>query len=374
MADDRFIETFREEALELLGTLEHNLLELEENPHDPELVSAVFRVMHTIKGSAGMFGLERISGFAHQVESILTALREGRLAVSRDLINKTLESRDMILAMLDDPLACAGPVTPEDASFLEAFRAVVGVSEDKKEEKTSENKKEQSAFPRVWRIHFAPGKDAFRSGANPLSTIQELTGLGETVVVPVVDNLPTLADINPEDCVTAWEIFLATTATENEIRDVFIFMEGVAEINITCLNDLIDENTPESKKLGELLVKEKLVKPVDLQIALEEQNHLKKAQRLRTTAADMSTIRVKSEKLDELMALVGELVTNHARIQQSVSLSSGNDELVAVVEQFGRLADELRNNTMSIRMVPIGTTFTSFKRLVHDLSAELGKK
>jgi two-component system chemotaxis sensor kinase CheA len=399
MADDRFIETFREEALELLGTLEHNLLELEENPHDPELVSAVFRVMHTIKGSAGMFGLERISGFAHQVESILTALREGRLAVSRDLINKTLESRDMILAMLDDPLACAGPVTPEDASFLEAFRAVVGVSEDKKEEKTSENKKEQSAFPRVWRIHFAPGKDAFRSGANPLSTIQELTGLGETVVVPVVDNLPNLTDINPEDCVTAWEIFLTTTATENEIRDVFIFMEGVAEINITCLNDLIDENTPESKKLGEilvekgvidqdrlehvlktqkkigeLLVKEKLVKPVDLQIALEEQNHLKKAQRLRTTAADMSTIRVKSEKLDELMALVGELVTNHARIQQSVSLSSGNDELVAVVEQFGRLADELRNNTMSIRMVPIGTTFTSFKRLVHDLSAELGKK
>lgn len=374
MADDRFIETFREEALELLGTLEHNLLELEENPHDPELVSAVFRVMHTIKGSAGMFGLERISGFAHQVESILTALREGRLEVSRDLINKTLESRDMILAMLDDPLACAGPVTPEDASFLEAFRVVVGVSEDKKEEKTSENKKEQSAFPRVWRIHFAPGKDAFRSGANPLSTIQELTGLGETVVVPVVDNLPTLADINPEDCVTAWEIFLTTTATENEIRDVFIFMEGVAEINITCLNDLIDENTPESKKLGELLVKEKLVKPVDLQIALEEQNHLKKAQRLRTTAADMSTIRVKSEKLDELMALVGELVTNHARIQQSVSLSSGNDELVAVVEQFGRLADELRNNTMSIRMVPIGTTFTSFKRLVHDLSAELGKK
>ena len=147
MADDRFIETFREEALELLGTLEHNLLELEENPHDPELVSAVFRVMHTIKGSAGMFGLERISGFAHQVESILTALREGRLEVSRDLINKTLESRDMILAMLDDPLACAGPVTPEDASFLEAFRAVVGVSEDKKGRKNFRKQERTVCIP-----------------------------------------------------------------------------------------------------------------------------------------------------------------------------------------------------------------------------------
>ncbi len=399
MADERFIETFREEALELLGTLENNLLELEENPRDPELVSAVFRVMHTIKGSAGMFGLERISGFAHQVESILTALREGRLDVSSELIEKTLEGRDKVLAMLDDPSTCTGPVTNEDADFLESFRALVGIAEEKKETEQVETNKDRLAFPQVWRIHFAPGKDAFRFGANPLSTIQELSGLGETVVVPVMSKLPGLADMDPEDCVTAWEIFLTTTATENELRDVFIFMEGVAEIDITCLNELIDENTPENKKLGEilvekgvidqarlehvlktqkrigeLLVKEKLVKPADLQLALEEQNHMKKAKRLRTTATDMSTIRVKSEKLDELMALVGELVTNHARIQQSVRLSSGNDELVAVVEQFGRLADELRNNTMSIRMVPIGTTFTSFKRLVHDLSAELGKK
>ena len=400
MADDRFIETFREEALELLGTLEHTLLELEENPRDKELVSAVFRVMHTIKGSAGMFALERISGFAHQVESILTALREGRLEVSRALIDKTLDSRDMILEMLDDTALCSGPLTPDDALFLESFRAVVGMGEEKlAEEKAAEKKTPEPEFPQVWRIHFAPGSDAFLHGANPLSTIHELKGLGETVVIPVVADLPELSGLDPEQCVTAWEIFITTTASENELRDVFIFMEGLAEIDIRCLTDLIDENTPVTKKLGEilvekgvvdpdrldhvlksqkrigeLLVEEKLVKPVDLKIALEEQTQMKKAQRLRNTAADMSTIRVKSEKLDELMALVGELVTIHARIQQSVSSFSGTDEMVAVVEQFGRLADELRSNTMSIRMVPIGTTFTSFKRLVHDLSAELGKK
>ena len=380
MADDRFIDTFREEALELLGTLENNLLDLEDNPQDKELVSAVFRVMHTIKGSAGMFGFERISGFSHQVESILTSLREGRLEVSRALIEKTLESRDRILIMLEDIPSCEGPLLPEDARFLESFRSVVGIGEEhKQEEKKTEIKRGEPAYPSVWRIHFKPGKEAFMNGANPLSTLKDLHTLGETVVIPVCDGLPLLSDMDPEECVTGWEIFLTTTANENDIRDIFIFMEGLAEIEITCLNDLIDENTPEGKKLGEilvekgvvdkarlehvlktqkrigeLLVQEKLVKPLDLKIALEEQTHLKKAQKLKNTAADMSTIRVKSDKLDELMSLVGELVTTHARIQQAVGLSSGNDEIVSVVEQFGRLADELRSNTMSIRMVPIG--------------------
>ena len=400
MTNDRFIETFKEEALELLGTLENTLLELDENPHDKELVSAVFRVMHTIKGSAGMFALDRISGFAHQVESVLSALRDGRVEVSRALIDKTLDSRDMILEMLEDADSCSQSLTPDDEKFLDSLREVVGITSDEKQENSSKKiEKEKTGQEQIWKITFVPGKDAFRHGANPLSTINELRSLGESVCIPQCNTVPTLSDLDPEDCGIGWEIFLTTTATENELRDVFIFMEGMAKIDIVCLNDMIGDDDSPSKKLGELLVEkgmidqprlehvlktqkrigelliqEKLVSPTDLKLALEEQSHLKKAQRLRTTAADMSTIRVKSEKLDDLMSLVGELVTIHAQIQQSVGGVSGNDEMLAVVEHFGRLADELRSNTMSIRMVPIGSTFTSFKRLVHDLSAELGKK
>ncbi|HPX47535.1 MAG TPA: Hpt domain-containing protein, partial [Treponemataceae bacterium] len=94
MNEDQFIETFKEEALELLGNLEAALLDLEESPQDKELLSAVFRVMHTIKGSAAMFGLEKISGFAHEVESILSALRDGKITVSKELIGHTLLARD----------------------------------------------------------------------------------------------------------------------------------------------------------------------------------------------------------------------------------------------------------------------------------------
>ncbi len=406
MSADSFIETFREEALELLGTLESTLLELEEHPDDMELLSAVFRVMHTIKGSAAMFGLEKISHFAHEVESILTALREGRIAVSRDLIDRTLQSRDIILELLDEGTVGPAELSPELNTFLEEFRTSCGYSGEEKSETViikhtpagSPAPKKPEGESHTWRIVFKPGPDVFARGANPLLILNELKELGDSVCIPIFDQVGGLTDFNPEECVTAFELFLTTTATENELRDVFIFVEDASEVIIEKLDDLVDERSGQPKKLGEILiergklskdsldkllgsqrrigeilVEEHLVSPGDLKLALEQQKQVQKVQKAKVQAAEQSTIRVKSEKLDDLMALVGELVTVHARILEMSRLLSGAEELVSVVEQFGRLTDELRSNTMSVRMVPIGTTFTNFKRLVRDLSAELGK-
>ncbi len=400
MSNDKFIETFKEEALELLGSLETALLDLEENPSDKDLLSAVFRVMHTIKGSAAMFGLDRISTFAHEVESILAALRDGKLSISRGLIDDTLFARDTILGMLENPEDAVGPLGADLDVFLESFKQTVGFKTDKPEVKNSQPLTAPDVPARqhaTWHIKFEPGKDAFRRGANPLSVVSEIKSLGETICLPIFDGIPPLSGISAEDCLTKWELFVWTTASENEIRDVFIFVEDFSSISIECLEHLVDEEEASAKKLGEilvdrgkldrstldrilkaqkrigeLLVDEKIVSPTDLKVALEEQKQFQKVQKTKTAAMDMSTIRVKSDKLDQLMSLVGELVTVHARIQQTSKLIE-SDELTSIVEQFGRLTDELRNNTMSIRMVPIGSTFSSFKRLVRDLSGELGK-
>lgn len=412
MKNDKFIETFKEEALELLGTLETTLLELEENPEDKELISAVFRVMHTIKGSAAMFGLDKISSFAHEVESILTALREGRISVTTDLIGNTLTARDHILEMLEDFSDASDPLPENLSTFLEAFRVATGfaasVRKDAADEVSSvssaadshagSGRKAKDEELKTWHILFRPGADFFRRGASPLSILSEIRGLGETVCIPFFDRVPAAADFDPEDCATGWDIYVSTGASENQIRDIFIFVEDFSEVKIECLENLIEENIPADKKLGEILVdsgkldaqvlsrilgrqkrigeilvEEHLVSQTDLKAALEAQKQIQKVQKTKALAADMSTIRVKSEKLDQLMSLVGELVTVHARILQTSRTFAENDELVSIVEQFGRLTDELRNNTMSIRMVPIGTTFSSFKRLVRDLSTELGK-
>lgn len=401
MTGDKFIETFKEEALELLGSLESELLELEENPTDKELLSSVFRVMHTIKGSAAMFGLDKISAFAHEVESIFSSLRDGKLAFSRALIDRTLIARDMILSMLENPAVATGQLDEELRAFLEDFKGAVGYVPEKVPGKDASGatapEKDKTAEAKTWKIGFAPGKDSFRRGSNPLSLVGELRDRGETVCIALFDAVPPLGKLDPEDCLVSWEIFLTTKATENELRDIFIFVEDHAKIALECLElrveadaaipkklgeilvesgkldqDTLDRILHSQRRIGEILVTEKIVSPSDLKAALEEQKALQKVQKTKTAALDMSTIRVKSEKLDQLMALVGELVTVHARIQET-GKQINNDELSSIVEQFGRLTDELRSNTMSIRMVTIGTTFSSFKRLVRDLSGELGK-
>lgn len=403
MSNDTFVDTFREEALELLGTLETALLELEENPQDKELLSAVFRVMHTIKGSAAMFGLDKISKFAHEVESILSALREGKLSVSKELIGNTLLARDLILEMLDNLSEATGPLSSKLLDFLKNFKLIIGfVSVEEKVlpeiQKDKKGNRESKERRQTYHIVFKPGIDSFRRGCNPLLLIQELMSLGEVVNIPVFDQITDLESLDPESCLVSWEIYITTTATENELRDVFIFVEDFSEIHIKCLDNLIDESGETNKRvgeilieqgklsveeldsllgsqkrIGELLVEEKLVSATDLKVALESQKQIQQVQKNKALHDDMSTIRVKSEKLDELMALVGELVTVHAQILQTSKTVEENEKLNSVVEQFGRLTDELRNNTMSIRMVPIGTTFSSFKRLVRDLSSELGK-
>ncbi len=398
--NDQFIETFREEALELLEKLENYLLELEQNPSDRETLSAVFRVMHTIKGSAAMFGLERISEFSHEVESILAALRDGKLKLTSELINHTLIARDIIKEMIDSGEPKGGALPPDMVQFLDNFRAVVGFDEEEKAVEIVQKKRpqEDTRPERTWYIRFNPDKDIFLRGTNPFAIVNELAGLGEVTCIPDVDRVPALSAFDPANCMTELNLFITTKADENELRDVFIFVQDFAKISIECLPELPDEEayTPRKlgeilvsrgmidsdkvaravstqKRLGEILVDEKLVSKTHLKVALEEQKLVQRVQKNKQLAADMSTIRVKSEKLDQLMALVGELVTIHARILQTTKLYNENDEVLSVIEQFGRLTDELRSNTMSIRMVPIGTTFSSFKRLVRDLSAELGK-
>lgn len=398
MANDQFIETFREEAMELLEKLENNLLELEQNPTDRELLSAVFRVMHTIKGSAAMFGLDRISEFSHEVESILAALRDGKITLSSPLINHTLLARDIIRDMITSGEPEGGELPPDMQQFLESFRTSVGFSEGA--EKPVEIAKPKAAAvdtrpERTWFIRFAPAKDIFMRGTNPFTIIHELAGLGEVTCIPDVERVPALSSFDPTECVSELHIFVTTKVDENELRDAFIFVQDFAKITIECLpadeeytprklgeilvsrglieSDKVDSAVNRQKRLGEILVEEKLVSKTHLKVALEEQKLVQRVQKGKQMATDMSTIRVKSEKLDQLMALVGELVTIHARILQTTKLYNENDEVLSVIEQFGRLTDELRSNTMSIRMVPIGTTFSSFKRLVRDLSAELGK-
>ncbi len=392
---------FTEEAYELLSELEDSLLELESAPQDQELIGRVFRAMHTIKGSGAMFGFDAVAEFTHEVETVFDMARNGTIPITKQLIDLTLAARDQIRAMLD----AAGGGEPADEAnakqIIAGLRSLSPENQSSDAAATKTNKKPpaQSSStnePNLFRIRFKPNKDIFASGTNPLLLLNELRDLGACRIVAITDELPEFDDLNPETCYTSWEIFLTTANGENTIRDVFIFVEDECDINIRLLDrDAAGDDAEETKKIGQILVErgdvqsgklnevlqplgERLVKagavtPGKMRAALTEQQVLLAKHERKKTTETVSSVRVPSDKLDSLVDLVGELVTMQARLNQTAS-SLGDHTLQLIAEEVERLTAELRDNTMSIRMLTIDTTFNKFKRLVRDLSTELGKE
>ena len=249
--------------------------------------------------------------------------------------------------------------------------------------------------PVTYRIRFAPQPPLFLSGTEPALLLDELRGLGECAVVAHLDDVPALEDADPEGCYLSWDILLTTTAGLAAIKDVFAFVEDISAIEIDDVSSdyVIDPDAP-LPRLGEILVQRGDVAVSDLHDALRSQSRLGEllvdsGQLPRTkltsalaeqrsiaahqSAAKSDSVRVPSEKLDALINLVGELVINQARLSQ-LARNTVNMALQAPVEEAERLTDELRDIVLSIRLMPIGATFSRFKRLVRDLSGDLHKQ
>lgn len=408
-------EAFREEARELLAELEQALLELEEIPEDLETVGRVFRALHTIKGSGAMFGFDEIAAFTHEVENTFDQVRNGKTVVTKRLIDLTLAAGDVIRRMLSATEAGSQCSAEERAEMEEAAAEIIrhvkdlippdSEDADAPAAQSAPSGKKQDVSLSTYRIFLRPGQDAFHRGMNPLLLLDELRGVGECTTLASLDAVPEGDDYDPEACYAAWDIILSTTEDINAIRDVFIFVEDECELRIDKIDecelqpeigeDLSDapqkklgeiliergDISPdklkvvlgEQKRIGELLVDAGLVEPVQVESALAEQRHLREVREKRREHETASSVRVPAAKLDKLVDLVGELVTVQARLSQMVALS-GDPALVPIAEEVERLTAELRDNTMSIRMLPIGSSFNKFKRLVRDLCNELGKE
>lgn len=410
----KYIDTYRQEAEELLADIEETILDLEENPDDKEAVNRLFRSMHTIKGSGAMFGFDDIAGFTHHVETVLDKVREGVVPVTGELIDLILASRDQIKAMLDaadtdeaiDIETCGEVIAALERMLPDSQKAAEGM-------KTVPAKKIDKPKEMTYRVRFIPDTGLFQTGTDPALLVDELRELGECVVSAQIETIPLLDEMNPENCYLSWDIMLTTAQSIDAIKDVFIFVEEESRIVIEEIfkdfstdseilvprlgGILVDRGdaTPEDvnqvlkphqEQIKELFVKSGVVSQDKMKAALSEQKILDK-QRFR---AKSSTVRVPSDKLDTLINLVGELVITQAHLAQIVIADDRIEEIQMtnpleiwerLVERLGnpletleRLTHELRDCALNMRMIPIGTTFGRFRRLVRDLSVELGKE
>ncbi len=394
------LDTFKEEARELLETLEDNLILLEDDPENQELIDSSFRCLHTIKGSGNMFDLLHLVDFTHKVETIFVKIRDKKLKATKELISLVLQAKDHIQTLLeaekpDEALFSRGT---ELLASLQRFNPDAAGSEQKPKNEEPVSSTAAKGTVNTYRIIFQPGEQTFRNGINPLLIIKELSELGHAIVIGYKNYIPHLKEIDPETCYLRWDILLTTDRDLNAVRDVFIFVEDSATVEV----NLIDENTVidadisykrlgdilvergdisretlksivTSKDLiGEILVKRGLVSRDTLQAALREQQYVRTIRETRQTADTTASIRVKVEKLDELVNIVGEFVSMHARLVQ-LAERKGDPDFISFGEQMENLIREVRDLSMELHMIPVENLFTGFKRLVHDLAEELGK-
>ncbi len=395
--NELLLETFREEVAEILSELESSLLELEENSADTDAVDRVFRSLHTIKGSSAMVGLDKVSDFVHDIESVYDLVREGDLITTRELINLTLAAKDqlktLVGSLIDNETVDAAALDAIAVQF--AAMLPVAVADQVVKQKSGKDSGEKVTY----RIRFRPSQDMFQKGLNPLFILRELKQIGDCLIIPQLDDIPLLDDLNEELCYLHWDIVLTTDKDPDDIRDIFMFVEdNCQELTLAAIDDggLLDTEYGYKKlgeilvergdlneeqlnkalqskgKIGEELVGSGLVTPGAIETALAEQKHVLEIRQGRKNAEIASSIRVRSDKLDALVNLIGELVTVQARLSQHSSSLVDND-LLSISEEVERLTWDLRDQVLNIRMLPIGTTFTRYRRLVRDLCAELGK-
>ena len=369
------VQTFLNEAEDLLTGIEVITLELSPGQPADDAINELFRSFHTLKGSGAMFGFDAVADFTHHVETVLDQAREGNLPLSEALISLLLRSKDQIKALLDAAQNQQAPPVAAGAAIVAALRTLLPPTAAGKQAAPKPGAGQHPATvaagekspSQAYKIYFRPPPDLMSTGTNPIALLNELRELGDCRVMADASRVPPLEQFQPDHCYFAWNITLATTRGLNAIKDVFIFVGDDSEIRIEptepAAQDFASPAVPAitaeaTEKAG---LEQKTPRPA----AAEAPS--------RKSLVKDASVRVPSERLDRLVNLVGELVMNQSRLSQ-VAASASLPILTGSAEDLERLVAELRDNVLGIRMMPIGATFSRFKRLVHDLSLELEKE
>lgn len=426
---DEITSVFVTESREQLEAMESALLELERSPADVDILNAIFRAAHTIKGGAGVIECNFLVSFTHLVESALDKLREGEITANGDLVALLLSCSDHMGRLID--VLESGAAEPPEAVRIDGDALLARLQSDwLSGAGTGEtlDKPVSSLDDRVhasgggvvetdcWHISLRFGPDVLRNGMDPLSFLRFLTSLGRIEQIKtVVDAMPVAEEMDPESCYLGFEISFASDADKAAIEKVFDFVrddctlhilpprsklsdyvalmmalpddpmrlgEILVEIGALTRQELAEAlgmqarmppvgggqvDEPSGQKIGEILVEQKLVQPELVAAAVTRQKQVSDKK-----LAESRLIRIQADKLDKLIDLVGELVIAGAGVNLLATRSRMGD-LVEAASLTNRLVEDIRDAALQLRMVQIGETFNRFNRVVRDVSRELGK-
>ena len=415
---DDALQTFIMESRELLEDMENALLAVEEAEEKDEMVNAIFRAAHTIKGSSGLFSLDHIVAFTHVVESVLDQVRGGKLNIADSLVVLLLSCCDHIGALVE--AVAAGQTEPDAALQQQGEPLLTQLSRYLAAPQAPAGLASMVTAPGVdpiarindggvhadhWHISVRFSPDVLKMGMDPLSFIRYLETLGHiSGMVTLADALPDADTMDPEACYLGFEIAFQSDAGKAAIEHVFEFVLDDCRLQILPPHSLVQEyvnliehqqgdmarlgemlvrcgtltpqeldqalnaqsDTP-AKPIGTILVEQGSVQPEVVEAALTRQKQIKDI-----GATESRSIRVDADKLDQLINLVGELIIAGASVNL-IARRTHISDLEESTSKLSMLVEEVRDSALQLRMVKIGATFNRFQRVVHDVSRDLGK-
>ncbi|HEX4855312.1 MAG TPA: Hpt domain-containing protein, partial [Limnobacter sp.] len=389
---------FFTEARQLLAEVESYVLQLEQNPNDAEVLNAAFRAAHTIKGSAGVFGLMVITHFVHDLETVLDRVRNSEIAFDASMSTLVLECRDHISELVDcieaggDAETVSPDMAASQAGLTARLKAYLLV-EDQAAAPAAPVQASAGAAEsglKTWHVSVRLGRSTLCDGFDPAPIFSYMDSYGELqAVIPVLDALPGFAELDSEACYLGFELRFATDKGQAGIEDAFEFLTEESKVRILphdCSPAQWDELAnalPEGvDRACELLQEAGFPRPADIvepQVtgvpavsdAVVPAAGKTKAAAKATPAS--SFIRVPSDKLDALINLVGELViANAGTVEQARHLN--HTAMLESTSAVAGLIEEIRDGALGLRMVQIGETFQRFQRVVRDTAMGLGKQ
>lgn len=394
---------FIDEAQELLESMEQCLLEVESGEVTiSDHIDAVFRAAHTIKGSAGLFGFDDIVAFTHNVETVLDKVRDHKLELTSELLSLLLDCQSHMGQLVQAVVNPGAQVDKQAGSVL--LQQLLGFLHVETATPVLHTEPNANSLPGLWQIKINYGTDVFKDGMDPSSQLFYLQKLGQIAAIQIKPHF-SAEDFDPENCYLGIELQLESAVNKQELEDVFEFIQDSSDVVIQPpaeMKDKLQQLPVVDQPIGQVLLDAGAVTEKELEKALQSQtqdirqdkaavavgqmlvqqgsldpglldaalNKQKNTDHKRPT--ELQFLKVEARKLDQLINLIGELVTAGAANQLLVQAQ--DDEKMS--ESFGvmtALIEQIRDGTLGLRMVQIGDSFSRLKRIVRDVSKELGK-
>ncbi|MFJ4372610.1 chemotaxis protein CheA [Pseudomonas japonica] len=354
----QLLQGFLEEARDLLKEAEDNLLRLEQAGDDGEAINALFRAVHTLKGSAGIFSLDPLVALAHQLENQLMGVRDGQRQLSPALVSLMLQCMDELNGMVEsiDPRhATLAPHTPRQSELLLALGGAVADSGEAVAQVT-----EAAGEINEWFLSIRFDNELLRNGFEPSSFLRYLDRLGRIESLQTLAwAVPDLHSLDAEACYLGYELTLRSAASREELRDVFALAEDFCTLRLQRRED---DTAPTASEILETQTLAPVAQAPASAASSEPRN-----------TPGSSMVKVAAHKLDELINLVGELVISTAGAHMQ-SLRSGSTACIESVQAVQQHVEQIRERALKLRMVEIGETFNRFHRVVRDVSQALDKQ